>query len=114
VEEFLNAGHVGVRIGTQRQQSFADRQMSLMGMSRRIEVETHSFLSIPLLLEGTQRMALMQARLAERLARRYPLIIQPTPFPFPPMREMMQFHATRAGDLGLSWLKALLKSEAAA
>ncbi|WP_343527523.1 LysR family transcriptional regulator [Sphingomonas sp.] len=111
LQTFLGAGHVGVRIGAQRQQSFADRAMSVMGHSRRIEVETHSFLTIPLLLEGTQRLALMQARLAERLSRQYPLQAQPLPFDFPVMREMMQYHTTRQNDLGLTWLKSLLKRQ---
>lgn len=60
LESFLEAGHVGIRIGAQRQQSFADRQMNLMGHARRIEVETYSFLTIPLPLDGTRRLALMR------------------------------------------------------
>lgn len=113
IDQFLNAGHVGIRIGSQRQQAFADRQMSLMGHVRRIEVETHSFLTIPLLLDGTQRLALMQARLVDRLARQYPIAAQPLPFEFPPMREMMQNHITRQADAGLLWLKSLLKAAGA-
>jgi len=111
LEQFLAAGHVGVRIGTQRQAAFADRQMSITSYRRNIEVETHSFLTIPLLLLGTQRLALMQERLARRMCAIHPLRAQPLPFPFPAMREMMQYHATRQTDEGLNWLKALLLRE---
>ena len=30
------------------------------------------------------------------------------PFAIPPMREMMQFHATRQADEGLGWLRSRL------
>lgn len=108
-QQFLGAGHVGVRIGTQRQPSFADRQLSVMGYVRSIEVETHSFLTIPVLLTGTRRLAVMQARLADRICQNYPLIVRKLPFDFPVMKEMMQFHATRRTDAGLAWLKDLLR-----
>jgi len=110
-EDLLAAGHVGVRIGAQRSPAFADRQMSLMNYNRRIEVETASFLTIPLLLCGTQRLALMQERLARRMQTVYPLAIAEMPFEFPKMREMIQFHRTRVHDEGLIWLKSLLHAE---
>lgn len=110
-DDYMAAGHVAVRIGARRSASFGDRQLNTMGKARRIEVETHSFLTIPLLLCGTQRLALMQVRLAARMRETYPLKVQPLPFEFAPMREMMQFHATRAEDEGLKWLKSLLKAE---
>jgi DNA-binding transcriptional LysR family regulator len=109
-ETFLDARHVGVRIGAQREPSFGDRQMSLMGHTRRIELETHSFLTIPLLLEGTTRLALLQERLAKRLCRSYALAVRPLPFDFPAMREMMQYHRTRQNDAGLAWLRGVLRS----
>lgn len=111
-EAFLAAGHVGVRIGVQRSPSFADRQMSLMNKPRRIEVETSSFLSMPLLLCGTHRIGLMQTRLARRMSENYPLAMQPLPFECPDMREMLQYHAARSNDVGLNWLKQLLHDEA--
>jgi len=54
----------------------------------------------------------MQERLARRMCAIHPLRAQPLPFPFPAMREMMQYHATRQTDEGLNWLKALLLREA--
>ncbi|MFT4056703.1 MAG: LysR family transcriptional regulator [Novosphingobium sp.] len=112
LDGFLQAGHVGVRIGAQRMPAFADRQMTVMSLSRRIEMETHSFLTIPLLLAGTRRLALMQERLARRMCRSYPLAMRDLPFEFPLMREMMQNHASRRADEGLAWLKKLLKEQA--
>jgi len=109
---FMAAGHVGVRIGVQRSPAFADRQMSIMNIVRRIDVETSSFLTIPLLLCGTLRLALLQARLARSVCKTYPLAVQAPPFELPLMREMMQYHATRSNDDGLCWLKSLLHSEA--
>jgi len=110
-ENLLGAGHVGVRIGVQRSPAFADRQMSLMNRNRRIEVETASFLTIPLLLCGTHRLALIQERLARRMQTVYSLAVAEMPFEVPKMREMLQYHRTRDFDEGLTWLKDLLHAE---
>lgn len=107
-EILLAAGHVGVRIGSQRAPAFADRQMSVMGKFRRIELETSSFTTIPLLLNGTNRLALMQERLARMVATTYPLSWAPMPFEFPPMREIVKYHRTRSADGGLRWLRKQL------
>ncbi|MGP7795587.1 LysR substrate-binding domain-containing protein [Sphingomonas sp. CLY1604] len=114
VEEMLAAGYVGVRMGARRVPAFADRQMSTMGYDRRIEVETSSFLTIPPLVCGTGRLAIMHGRLADSMEKIYPLRQVPLPIPFPPMREMMKFHRARVEDEGLAWLRRLLREEASA
>jgi LysR family transcriptional regulator, nod-box dependent transcriptional activator len=43
----------------------------------------------------------------------FPLAVAPIPFPFPPMREMMQFNRTRSADEGLHWLREQLRKEGA-
>lgn len=111
-KDLLSAGHVGVRIGRERALSFADRQMNTLGKNRRIEVETASFLALPLLLCGTHRLALMQKRLAQRMSENYPIRSCPLPFNFPKMREMMQFHQARERDSGLVWLRSLVMESA--
>ena len=47
----------------------------------------------------------MHERLARLVAPLLGLRIAAAPFAIPPMREMMQFHATRAQDAGLLWLR---------
>lgn len=111
-QAFLSAGHVAVVIGSAFNASFADRTLSLMGKSRRIEVSASSFGTLPWLLVGTRRLAVMHERLAVAAARLFPIATAPMPFAFPRMKEMVQFHQTRAGDEGLAWLKNQLRAQA--
>ncbi|NKJ44692.1 LysR family transcriptional regulator [Novosphingobium sp. SG720] len=111
-DAFLAAGHVSVRIGASRDHAFADRQLNQIGMARRIEIEAPSFSTIPWMLMDTQRMAVVQERLARRMVAAFPLAMAPLPFPFQPMREMIQYHRTRTSDEGLRWLMARLREAA--
>lgn len=103
--DFLNAGHVVVRVGNSRTAAFADRQLELLGLSRRVEITTGSFTMVPRLVVGTQRLALMHERLARIMAGEFPIAYAPVPFPFPLMSEMIQFHRARVPDEGLAWLR---------
>lgn len=111
-DAFLAAGHVSVRIGASRDHAFADRQLNQIGMARRIEIEAPSFSTIPWMVMDTQRMAVVQERLARRMVAAFPLAMAPLPFPFQPMREMIQYHRTRTSDEGLRWLMARLREAA--
>ena len=106
--DLLSAGHVGVQLGNLQTASFADRQLDLLGKSRRVEVVTSSFTTVPWLLRGTMRLALMHERLAIRMMELFPIRTAPLPFDFPIMREMIQFHRARANDEGLVWLRSEL------
>ena len=102
------AGHVAVSIGHDRVAAFADRQLALMGKPRRVEATVASFTVLPWFLRDSLRLALMHERLAEVMARDFPIVFAPPPFPFPIMRQMTQHHSARAGDQGLQWLKSEL------
>jgi DNA-binding transcriptional LysR family regulator len=106
---FLGAGHVAVEIGRINRLSFAESFLRAQGIERRVEVSVSSFTIIPELLAGTMRLALMHRRLAEQAALHYPITLAPLPFDMPPMREMAQFHRTRADDAGLRWLVGALQ-----
>ncbi|OYX66069.1 MAG: hypothetical protein B7Y88_06340 [Sphingomonadales bacterium 32-64-17] len=110
-QAFTDAGHVGVSVA--RKFTFADEWFTRHGIERRIEVRAPSFIQAPFLLPGTMRLCVMHERLARFMAERLPLRIVATPFPIPPMREMMQFHTTRDGDPGLLWLRQKIAALAA-
>ncbi|HUD94682.1 LysR family transcriptional regulator [Sphingobium sp.] len=109
---FLSAGHVAVAIGSRSNAAFADRHLAILGKVRRIEVSASSFTTVPWLLIGTPRLAVMHKRLAQAAARMFPIASAPLPFDFPLMREMVQFHHTRAQDEGLKWLRSRLRDMA--
>jgi LysR family nod box-dependent transcriptional activator len=110
--EILAAGHVAVALGAQRTASYADRQLAVMGKSRRVEVTAGSFTAVPWLLMNTPRIALMHERLALAMRSFFPIRIAPIPFDFPVMREMVQHHRARANDEGLSWFRQQLARRA--
>ncbi len=110
--DFGRLGHVAVHVGSNRVPSFADRQIEQMGQARRVEITCGSFTMLPWLIEGTQRIAIVHERLARLLVAHFPLAIAEIPFPFPVMREAMQFHRAREMDEGLRWLRGELRREA--
>lgn len=107
-EDILSCGHVAVAIGPDRVPSFADRQLAVLGKSRRIEVTTESFVAVPWLLKDTRRLALMHQRLASAVTPYFPIRSAPLPFDFPLMREMVQYNQNRGDDDGLRWLRGRL------
>jgi LysR family transcriptional regulator, nod-box dependent transcriptional activator len=112
-DSFFDLGHVVVRFARSRTPTFADMQIAQLPRQRRIETIAASFTSVPRMLIGTQRVAVMHRRLARMYEKILPLSVHPLPFDFPPVREVIQSHTVRAHDEGLVWLKALLRHLAA-
>jgi DNA-binding transcriptional LysR family regulator len=103
-DEFFAAGHVAVRVGQVNRASFAESHLDPLPRKRRIEITAASFATVPDLLVGTGRLAVMHERLARLMAQRLPIAWQELPLDFPAMREMIQFNRTRGEDAGLRWL----------
>lgn len=110
-ESFLSSGHVAVELAEQAS-TFAETQLRKLGYNRRIEVIAPFFSAMPSMLPGTLRLAVMHERLARALTPGLPLKVTALPFPFPPMREMIQFHRSREFDSGLHWLLGLIRARA--
>lgn len=109
IEQFCKAGHVGVAVGNARAQTFGDRHLQALSYDRRLEVVASSFTMVPWLLRDTARLAIMHERLAQTVGKQFDLLFQPLPFPFPRMRQMVQFHRAREGDAGLQWFRQQLR-----
>lgn len=109
-QDFFAAGHVAVQVGGLNRASFAEIHLAALSAKRRIEITSASFTSVPDLLVGTKRLAVMHERLARVMAVRLPIGWQELPFDFPLMREMIQFNRARREDTGLAWLVGQLKN----
>lgn len=109
-EAFVAAGHIGVSVASRF--SFVEDWFHRNRIERRIEVRTPSFTQAPFLIPGTMRLCVMHERLAHFMVERLPIEILELPFPVPPMKEMMQFHATRKADPGLTWLRSRIAEAA--
>lgn len=110
-EQFLAAGHI-VMQPPNGGESFAQRVCHEAGLTIRIEVSTFSFAALPVLVRGTDRVALVQRSLAERMIRLGGLDIVDAPFAFPRLEQSVQWHSFRTRDPALVWLRTQL-SEAA-
>lgn len=111
-QAFFDAGHIAVTLGAKRDPSFTERNMNKLGYKRRIDISAPYFSAVPWMLLETNRIAIMQERLARNFARVLPLKIAPLPFDFPVMRIMAQYHSVGESDLGLKWFLELLHTVA--
>jgi LysR family nod box-dependent transcriptional activator len=107
---FFDASHVAVRIGLANRASFAESHLESFAHKRRIEITVASFATVPYLLIGTNRLAVMHERLAQLMAQRLPITLQQLPFVFPTMKEMIQFNRARQDDAGLAWLRGRIEA----
>ena len=82
------------------------------GISRKIEVESFSFSTLPHLITRTDRLATIHGRLAKLVAPQAELVTYPVPANFPPARQMVQWHEYRANDPGIMWLRGLMQQAA--
>lgn len=112
-ERYMAASHIVVQVGD-GQTALEDWFMQRLGIVRRVEASTYSFMSPPYLLVGTNRIATMHRRLAEEAARSLPIALREVPIAVPTMEQAMQWHKHRTSDPGLTWLRALLKEAVAA
>jgi LysR family nod box-dependent transcriptional activator len=108
LEQYMSMGHVSVAFGRNRHLSIEDWLMSRYSFKRRLEVITHDFNTLPQLLVGTQRIATMHRRLAERYATYLPLRLLDPPIELPLMREYMVWHRTLDQDPVHVWLRSQL------
>ena len=91
----------------------ADRQLALLGLEHRVDLVIESFLPLPFLLAGTRRVALLQRRLAERLASAAGVRVLPCPIEVMDLVEAAWWHPLHAVDPGHQWLRGLFADAAA-
>ncbi|MEL1251049.1 LysR family transcriptional regulator [Aurantiacibacter gilvus] len=111
-ELYLSLPHVTVRFGKHRIPAFDDWYMRRKKQQRRVEVVTASFVTMPSLIIGTNRIGTMHRRLAEKLLERYPLAFAEVPFEIPPVRELAQWDIANSNDSALRWVVGQLKQVA--
>ena len=101
---YLALEHVTARFGRTRVPAFEDWYVSNEGLPRRVVIAAHSFLSVPVLLIGTDRIATMHRRLVGSLASYLPLKVMELPFSIPSIRQAVQWHSSSQSDPAIAWL----------
>jgi DNA-binding transcriptional LysR family regulator len=107
-ERYVAAEHVVMQPAGGRADAFEGWFLKRYGITRRVAVLTYSFITLPALLVGTDRVATVHERVAKRLVGAWPLEIRPTPMKFDAMEQAMQWHKFRTNDPALSWLRGLI------
>jgi hypothetical protein len=77
----------------------------LLGVEPHVQITADSFLGVPFLITGTQRIALLQERLAQRIAVRPDLRILECPFEAVPLVEAFWWHPIYDRDIEHTWLR---------
>ncbi len=83
----------------------AVRQLGMLGVEPRVEVSVDSFQLLPLLVAGTRRVALVQARLARLLAPLAAVRVLEPPYEAVPLREALWWHPVHTHDAAHIWLR---------
>jgi LysR family transcriptional regulator, nod-box dependent transcriptional activator len=111
-ERYFELGHVTARFGRAQMPAFDEWFTRRQKQQRRIEVVAPSFLSLPGLVLGTNRIATMHRRLAQQVVQTFPLVLRELPFAIPPIREVVQWHITNNNDRALRWVIERLEAVA--
>lgn len=90
----------------------ATLQMRARGIEPRISMVVESFVTLPLLITGTDRVALIQHRLADRFRGVPGLRVLECPFPADPLVEALWWHPMNTHDPAHRWLRELIAEAA--
>ncbi|MGW7520189.1 LysR family transcriptional regulator [Streptomyces sp. NPDC054796] len=83
----------------------AVRQLGMLGIEPRVDVSVDSFQTLPHLVAGTRRIALVQERLARRLSGVAPVRVMECPYEAVPLREALWWHPVHTHDAAHIWLR---------
>lgn len=107
-KQYMEMGHVAIRFGKKQAPGFEEWFINRYGHTRRIEVISDDFNSIPQLIEGTQRVATMHQRLAAFYAQYLDLRLLDPPIDIPPVNMSLQWHNYLDADPGHRWMRDLI------
>ncbi|WP_033335221.1 MULTISPECIES: LysR family transcriptional regulator [Actinomycetes] len=86
----------------------AVQQLRTIGIEPDIRLVTESFLALPFLVAGTDRIALLQARLADRLSKSAGVRTVSCPWDVSPLVEAFWWHPAMHDDPAHAWLRSTL------
>ena len=97
-ESYIDADHVVVRYFAQQMVFDDEDALRRAGQSRRRRISVWSNLLVPQLVCGTKFIATVPQRVAERIAKRWPVRVHPFPFEHEPVRVFAYWHSSRDSD----------------
>jgi DNA-binding transcriptional LysR family regulator len=103
LEEFSSLPYLATSCG--HEISPAEAQLDLLGIVRNVEITT-AFGLAPMLLSGTQRIALIHERLAWAMADQASLRLLEPPMQLQPINQLMLWRSHAEADPGHRWLRS--------
>jgi len=113
-DQYRRLPHAMVSFSDDTRINYDERLGEQAGFELRAQVVAPSYHALPALIVGTDRIATIQMRLADKLAASYPIRIVPLPMPRPVLEEAMMWHPRLDRDAGHAWLRSVLRDTAAA
>ena len=86
----------------------AARQLQMLGVEPRVQIVVESFLALPFVIAGTDRLALVQSRLVPRLTASRDIRALRCPFDAIPIAEALWWHPMYERDPAHVWLRRVL------
>lgn len=108
-ELFDQLGHISVRV-SRESLGFDELALRRLGIHRRVETIAPSFVSVPRLLLGTERVAVIHRRLARQVANTLPIKVFEMPYDFPKVREVAQWSSRHGNDAAIKWVVGRMKA----
>lgn len=108
LDTFNSASHIVLRPATGKGDYLENVIIKENKINRRIVASTYSFTAIPLMLIGTEHIAVVHKKLALKYAKFLPLEIRPLPLHATPMKQCIQWHKYRTNDPGMVWVKDII------
>ncbi|OYT87933.1 MAG: nodulation protein NfeD [Burkholderiales bacterium PBB3] len=109
-DRYVNAKHVVMHPPGYQADTFEGWFLKRYGLTRKIAVRTFGFGMLPALVSGTNCIATVHSRLAQRMVKTWPVEIRPTPVAIERMKQCIQWHKYRVGDPGIEWLRQISAS----
>jgi DNA-binding transcriptional LysR family regulator len=113
-DQYRRLPHAVVSFSDDTRINYDERLGEQAGFELHAQVVAPSYHALPALVVGTDRIATIQMRLAEKLAASYPIRVVPLPLPQPVLEEAMMWHPRLDRDAGHAWLRSVLRETAAA
>jgi LysR family transcriptional regulator, nod-box dependent transcriptional activator len=112
MDQYLDRGHISIRLGNEASLAFEEWFLPRYGRQRRVECTIDQFSIAPLLVMGTQRIVTMHRRMAEEMAKRFPVRLFAAPFEMQPLTEVMVWPRYLDEDPAHRWLRSAISSRA--
>lgn len=102
--EFFRLGHVTVEFGRNRFPAYEEVFLRQQELRRPIEMVVPSFLIVPGMIVGTERIALLHRKLARQVVKQNQLRMLESPIKIPPIRQAVQWHRSSDHDPAIQWV----------